>query len=354
MSFQTHCPDERFSYNYKISGYAVNNLTHQLFVCDKECIWVYCLETNRLLREFPYAEKFLDLYDEKCKIKAVEACLFANVWITLINRRSFLFFNEFLSFSKIYKAEHNPVLSMSVIQRFDDIVVLRNDRKVLKFWKYEIIENNTKFQESSDEGKSTLAGNFKISAKRQMQLDRYQKLHEKAMRHTNLEEIESGATSHAYAVEATIWTKRTINAPNDRTIMQHTFSEDLQLLIMSLDNLEICIFSVISGDLLRTLGYLKIQVPQTDTPMFHGVANIWVDQELLYCCDDKRFIVHDLVLDQEVFSSQIPNLGKIVGLVCVRPSPHGGVFFLTTDELLHSYAYGESNKKFSYCCVKFA
>lgn len=347
MSFQTHSPDPNFAYNHKIICYAVNNILHQLLICDKEYVQAYCLETNRRLREFYYPEKFLLMFEEKCKIKAAEACLLQNLWLTLINKKSFVFFNENLSYSRIFKAEHNNVISMSVISRFDDILLLRNDRKALKVWKYEILENNLNFnpKQSSALSSNKLKDEAKlklIKPKRQVQLDRYQKLHEKAMRHTQMEDLQN-AMVYYYAIEVNLWTKRLIQPPSNKTIMQYAVSEELQLVALSLDTLEVCVYGLITGDLIATIENFKIQVNSIDTQLFLGVANIYIDQELLYCCDDKKFVIFDLILNQEIVATPIPSIGRIINLACLRPTPQGGIFFFTTDEMLHCYSYSASN-----------
>ena len=42
--------DENFQFNEKVNCYAINYITHQIVVCDKETIKIFCLDQNKVLK----------------------------------------------------------------------------------------------------------------------------------------------------------------------------------------------------------------------------------------------------------------------------------------------------------------
>jgi len=324
------------SFASKVTCFALNYVTHRIMLCNKDDIYLYDIERQTKVGHLSYRKKFEKIYDSEVKIKSVDAIIMSGLWVTFVNRKSFLFFNDKLEFSKIYSAEPNPALVLRVLQRTNDIITLRGDRKLLKVWKFELIENienENNFQGNENEDdQETKAGKaptafdcFKKELKTNIDLAKHRTL-----------------TDKGQSFEMKLYTRKNVQINPNRLIINFVFSEELNLLIISLDNMEILFYSLLSCEYIKTLSFTSPAAALEKDQ--YSVPSISVEQELLYYCDDRRFVIYDLILDEEVinFPHLLPT--RIVAIHAEKSNPNGGVYLFSADERLHLYSYSESTK----------
>lgn len=341
MTYRAISSDESLRFDARITCYAVNYISHQLFVCDKEYVRVYDLEHNNLLHHLNYSQKFMEFYDSKITIKSADCVVLSKLWVALVNKRSFLFFNDLLQYSKIFQAEPNPTSSITILQRYDEIITLREDKKLLKFWKFELLSDvEIEAREKADQLEQARKEMLKPTkgVHEQKDAEQYKNFQKRVA--MNYESEKSRLLSkHYFPLHLSLFARRGhIQPTGNRIIMQFSISEELSMLAMSFETQEIFIYHLFTCDVLHTIDILKVPPTISENPSFRGVVNLVIDQEFLYFCDEKRFYVRDLLTHEET-SVLLPSMGKIVGMHAERSNQNGGVYLLTTDDYLHTFSY---------------
>lgn len=337
MSRQALSKDDGILFPPKITCFAINYLTHRLLLCDKERLRIYDLERNTIVNETNYAEKFKLDYESKVKIKAADAIILHNVWITLLNKKSFVFFNDELSHSRVYQVEPNPVASLTALTRNFEFITLRADRKLLKFWHFEPVDKNeierSNAEAAAKEEKSRALRLEKLAKKtfraRQIELQ-YDEFKNK-MLSTQEQDKAKLAAKNVFPLEFTLFSKRQIPSLNSKVMMQVSFNDELGILAVSFDNMELAIYNLFSCELLYMIETLKPQQNPSDN---FGLVNLTIDQEFLYYCDDRKFYRYDLVTNEE-FSMPLPNIGRVVSIHAEKSNQNGGVYLMTSDDMLY-------------------
>lgn len=322
-----------------VTCFALNYVTHKLMVCNKEELYLYDLEKQSLVDSMAYAKKFEKLYDSEVRIRSIDAIIMSNLWVTFVNKKSFLFFNDKLEFSKIYSAEPNPALSLQILQRTNDIMTLRGDRRMLKLWRFEFTENvdgdkasQKKIEELDLINESSHASPNKQSAN-ERKVPEYLK---KLKADINYEKLKALANK-GQSFEVNLYTRKNITTSANRSIMNVAFSEELNLIIVNLDNMDLVFYNIVNCDVMQTISF--------GTPAINDALNIptlTLEQEILFYCDERRMVIYDLVLNEEIISYQHNLSSKVISIHAERISPDGGVYLVTEDEKLHVYSYANS------------
>ncbi len=89
----------------RIKCLAYNYLTQEMMVITKDDIHLFDIAKNFLIQKLPYRRKFSKLYESEIKIKSLDSVMLQNLWIALVNFKSFIFFDSQLRFSRIYSPE---------------------------------------------------------------------------------------------------------------------------------------------------------------------------------------------------------------------------------------------------------
>lgn len=345
MSYQAISIDTSLKINYKITCFALNYVSHQIFICDKEFVRTFDLEHNILLKEFNYVQKFYEIYETRIKIKSADCHVLNNLWVTFVNERSFLFFNESLQYSKIFQAEPNPAASLTVLQRYDEIITLRSDRKMLKFWKFELLDDlEVEALEREDQfnRERKELTRSKKTVHEQLVESNYKNFQKRISQNYESEKARL-LSKMSFPLHLSLFNRRGhIQPAGNRVIMQFCISEELKMLPVSFDTQEVFIYHLFTCEVLQTIDMNKVSLTVLESPAYQGLINVAIDQEFLYYCDEKKFTVRDL-LTQEEHTMPMPNIGKVVALYAERSNQAGGIYMVTTDDKIHCFSYSNSN-----------
>lgn len=298
----------------EISCYSLNYVTHKLLVCTKEDVYLYDVDNQSLINNMNYVKRFGDLYDSEASIKSVDAIILSNLWVAFVNKKSFVFFNENLDFSPIYSAEPNPAISLQVFQRANEIITLRGDRKVLRFWKFTMMENLGEVL--NDEG-------FLVNKRGEKKI-------------YGLPETE-----HSFEVDLN--NRKSLSTPQNRIIMNFVFSEELGLMIVSLDNMELMFYNLTTCEMLQKLSFSNPSNKET-----LNLPCLALEQEILFYCDNKRFVMYDLVLNEEKLNYHHGFPFRVISLHADRSNGKNGVYMVTNDEKFHIFSTLKSKCKFCW------
>jgi len=294
----------------EVSCYSLNYITHKLLVCTKEDVYLYNIDNQSLINNMNYSKRFGDLYDGEASIKSVDSIILSKLWVAFVNKKSFVFFNESLDFSPIYSAEPNPAISLQVFQRANEIITLRGDRKVLKFWKFEVVENPGEV--TNEEGRL-----IKNDLKRS-------KDGEKKM-------YGLSETQHSFEVDLN--NRKSLSTPQNRIIMNYVFSEELSLMIVSLDNMELMFYSLTTCESLQKFSFSNPSNKET-----LNIPCLALEQEILFYCDNKRFVMYDLVLNEEKLNYHHGFPFRVISLHADRSNAKSGVYLVTNDDKFHIFS----------------
>jgi hypothetical protein len=324
----------------KIKCFALNYINHHLMLVTKQDILLYDANTRILIKKMAYAKKFEELYECEIKIKWVEPLIMSNMWACFVNKKSFLFFNEKLEFSKIYSPEANAALSILAIQRINEIITLREDRKLVKFWKYEIGEVDDSLRSDKEEPKPTSEyANLKKKTARQAIYDTKFDNFKKRMEMNRDEERSKFIQKKEQSFEITMQTRGNIQPKGNRHFMKLILCEELNLLIASFDTCEVGIYNLLTLELIDTKNFSNVQ---PDKDLMNNISTISVDQELLYYWDDKKFVIYDLLLNEEVCNFHHGVHHRVPFIHADRSNPNGGVYLVTTENKLLVYSHSSS------------
>jgi len=331
----------------KIKCYALNYINHHLMLVTKQDIYLYDANTRVLLRKMPYAKKFGALYDCEIKIKAVEALIMTNMWVCFVNKKSFLYFNEKLEFSKIYSPEANTAISIFAIQRLNEIITLREDRRLIKFWKYEYVEIEDTAQGDHNENKASpeFANAKKKTARKAIEDNKYHNF-KKRMEMNKDEERSKYIQKKEQSFEINMQTKGTIQPKSGRYFMKLALCEELNLLVALFDTCEVGIYNLITLDLIDTKNFSNVQV---EKEVVSNISSMAVDQELLYYWDDKKLIIYDLLQNEEVTNFNHGVHNRVAYLHADKSNPNGGLYLVTGENKLLVYSYATSNASHKFC-----
>ena len=321
-----------------ITCFALNYVTHKIMLCTKQELFLYDLHQQNIINNMNYVKKFEKIYESEIKIKSVDAIILSGLWVTFVNRKSFLFFNDRLEFSKIYSAEPNPALSLHVAQRTNDIITLRGDRKMLKIWRFEYAENidyekalqkqeeesGNKDQKKSPSKSQTAFEKFKQELKNDIDTGKHKNFDDKGQ-----------------SFEIKLYTRKNIQIAPTRVIMNFVFSEELNLIIISFDNMELIFYNMNTCEPLKTISFGNITSMTLDKENFN-IPSISLEQEFLYYCDDRKMIIYDLILNEEILTYYHNFPFKVVSIHAERSNPHGGIYLFSSDEKMHVYSHSSS------------
>lgn len=325
----------------KIKCFALNYINHHLMLVTKHDIFLYHANSKILLKKMPYSKKFGDLYECEIKIKWVEALVMSNMWACFVNKKSFLFFNEKLEFSKIYSPEANAALSILAVQRINEIITLREDRKLIKFWKYEITEVEDSAREDQKEAKpSSEFANTKKKTARQARDDGMFNNFKKRMEMNKDEERSKFIQKKDQSFEVNMQTRGNIQPKGNRHFMKLALCEELNLLIACFDTCEIGIFNLMTLDQIDLKNFSNVQL---EKDLLTNIASISIDQELLYYWDDKRLVIYDLLTNEEVTNFHHGIHNRVAFIHAERSNPNGGLYLVTAEDKLLVYSHGSSN-----------
>jgi len=270
--------------------------------------------------------------------------LMTNLWITLINKKSFLFFNDYLEITRIYTESPSPLFNVQVIQRTNDFLTIREDRKAIKFWKFELTDDVLPEKKGFDLHKDREGNNEKDS------MNNYRERFSSTIDREQLAEKEKQLKEIGCTFEINVIAKRQINIPSNRFIIKLAFSEELRLLIVTTDNSEILLYSLFTGEPLQPLSFCT-NLHEREAIV---TPHVTIDQEILYYCDEKRIASYDLSTKEELFNVPHGLQSRIAYLHAERTSNNTGIYILTVDEKLHVYSQALSNiKVFSFSFSSF-
>jgi len=305
-------------------------------LCSKEKIFLYDLHNPNIIRQKSYAKDLGKFYEAEVEIKSIDAMIMTNIWVALVNKKSFIFFNDYLEFTRVYTVSPNPIFSIQVAQRTNDLITIREDRKAIRFWNCQITDEINSDQIGLDSG--GIENNHEAYTKTSLSTHR-DRDKEKYGSSTNRDRTEAGKDKLlkelGYTFDVSILAKKQIILPSNRFIMKLDFSEEFRILAVAVDNSDVLLYSLVSAELTHTLNFCK-NPEQTMTP------HISIDQEILYYCDEKRIVAYDLSLHEETFHHHHSLNARIAYFHAQRSTKASGIYILTLEEKLYIYSCSQS------------
>ena len=317
--------------------FALNYLTHKLLLFTKETVFLYDLTNNYVVKKLNYVRELGKLYDSDVEIKSVDAVILGNLWATLVNKKSFMFFNDNLQFSKIYTLSPNFLLSLQVVQRTNDLLTIREDCKAIKIWKFEILDDSSLERKPSSlqlDRETTKDSRSKIQIEFRSKKDRGTSKDNKEAS----QERETFLKHLGQSFEVNLSAKGQIQLPLNRFLVKMSFTEELKIIAVACDNLDIMLYSLNSGDFIHTI---PLNTMQPDRDILSS-PSISIEQEMLYYCDEKRIIMYDLVTNAEILSLNHGLTSKISYIHAERSNQYTGIYILTSDDKLHVFSLAMS------------
>jgi len=315
---------------------ALNYLTHRIMLCSKEQIFLYDLCDPSIIRQKNYSKDLTKFYEAEVEIKSLDVMIMANIWVALVNKKSFIFFNDYLEFTRIYTISPNPLFSVQVAQRTNDLIAIREDRKVIRFWNCQLTD-----EISSDQLGFDLENNTEPLSKGS--LSSHRDKHGLSTHRDRTDGKDKLLRELGYTFDVSVIAKKQIVLPSNRFIMKLDFSEEFRIVAVSTDNSDILIYSLFSGDLIHTLNFCRVS--ERDLVM---TPHISIDQEILYYCDEKRIIGYDLSTHEEVFHHHHAFHSKIAFLHAERSTKANGLYILTVDEKLLVYSFAQKKAIYTF------
>jgi len=313
---------------------ALNYLTHRLMLCSKEKIFLYDLHNPNTIRQKSYAKDLGKFYEAEVEIKSIDAMIMTNIWAALVNKKSFIFFNDYLEFTRIYTVSPNPIFSIQVAQRTNDLITIREDRKAIRFWNCQITD-----EISSDQAGFDLSGgienNHEGHVKTSLSTHR-EKFGSSTIRDRSEAAKDKLLKELGYTFDVSVIAKKQIILPSNRFIMKLDFSEEFRTLAVAADNSDVLLYSLVSADLTHTLNFCK-------NPELTATPHISIDQEILYYCDEKRIVAYDLSLHEETFHHHHGLHARIAYFYAQRSTKASGIYILTFEEKLYIYSCSQSS-----------
>src|SRR5262249_38412784 len=108
-------------------------------------------------------------------------------------------------------------------------------------------------------------------------------------------------TDKGQSFDVNLYTRKSIITPANRLIMNMVFSEELDLIIISLDNMDVMFYNLVSCEHILTRSFGN---PLSNDKEISIIPTLALEQEFLYYCDDKKIIIYDLVLNEEIINYQ--------------------------------------------------
>lgn len=341
----------------RLKCFAVNNLIHHLFVATKETIAIYSLETDTKIKEYEYARILKVMYESEIKINFVEALTMLNLWITVINKKSFLFWNNKLEYSKIFQPESNIISELHVHQRYDTMFTLREDRKLLKFWTYEVKERknvptkdpalfrNEDYQLGAGVTKvgRDLADEVKKKKLAKSQDNRVSTSHYIFQKGNENDTSRLYKEKH-YKLEATVLSLKSIYL-DDNIIIRVEIAQELGLVVILQDDNKISFWSVEGGHFLWKFSPNDIpEVNYRSILLTTTLPFISINQEMLYFYYLSTIVIYDMVTQQQVYREYFPQLGKIYGFSAGTATKDHGIMLMAYDGRIFNISTQESTK----------
>ena len=328
-------PDPKFTYENKIKCFAINHLINHIFICEKDKISVFSVETNKILRSFMYYETFFQIYQTKIKITAAEALVLRNLWVVLVNKRHFIFFDLELKYTRVYRGEQDKATGLRSLHRFDQLVTIKSDRKSIKFWKYDFLDLEMRNSERKP------VQSMKKWFKQDLMAKKYLEVRS---------EVQSTVCdyAHAYKTQRDDFsiviqvTALKLMHLGGKEVMGLVLAEDLKLFIMSFDDFEIGIYDTESYEKVATLDVFCSKTSTSESINSSSnndrVVAIWNEQEMLFATDSRSLIVYDLVARHIIRNVQIEMAGQVLSLACSAPTLTGGIFFVSSQDQLQTFS----------------
>ena len=139
-----------------------------------------------------------------------------------------------------------------------------------------------------------------------------------------------------------IYIRRLILISSHKQVMEIRIASELNLMICALDSTDIIIYNEITGEILFSIPAFFAFHPMQDLGKNIHIPCIAVEQEFLYITYNGKFLIYDLLTYEEILSHNYPDCGNVIHLDAQKSNSNGGIYFITSDDVLHIYSYGAS------------
>jgi hypothetical protein len=270
-----------------------------------------------------------------------------------------MFWNEQLQFTKIVQPENNVIAATFVVQRLDTFYTLREDRKMIKLWNYELIEKGANPGNSSAptlEEKLAKSGAERKQGAEDAEDNRKKLKHQIKERRTDgdgkvkfsqyLKTLEAtvqrtpfGSTSNdvKYALEVNLTTTRSIYV-NTNFILRQAQAEEMKLIAVLLDSYEVAFWDADTAHQLWKFTPTGIgDCHLARIILYASVPAMQINQEMLYLYTESTLLIYDLVLREQIQYVQCKDISRIYGISTLMNIATSGIFLFSFDEKIHNY-----------------
>jgi hypothetical protein len=289
---------------------------------------------------FDYAKKLGEAYDSEIAINHAAPLMLSDLWITFVNKKSFLFLNDNLEYSRIIQAEANPIVDLATNSREDEIYTLRDDRKMIKFWKYDILDLKDPNKDDDDNMAGPQAGQQLPARAQPPGRAKPMGMKDRENYSNFLKRLEVNFESEKnkyfkqrnYQLEMSLINKKNIYLTNN-LILRFLIAEDLGYLIIIQDNHEICFWNLQTAQQLYKLNPFELKESIVTSSLINNSYPVMsINQEMLYVFDESKLFIYDMAQQQEIAKFGVPGIGKVYGIIAQFTSVDDGLYLITHDD----------------------